>query len=943
MDRPALIGRASEVDALLGAGPTLLSGEAGIGKTAVLDAVAARAVEDGRRVLRAAGVQFEADFSWSGLHQLLFPLLDEFPPLGDLHGDALRTALGLGRGPAPDRLLVSNAVLLLIRRVAADHPVLMIVDDLPWIDRASAAVLGFVTRRMEGSRAGFLAAARNGPGGVLADGGLPRRTLPPLDREAAAVLLARRFPDVPPMLRLQLLHQANGNPLALMHLPAVLTRAPRGGLPGLFEERVIALPPETRAPLLLAALGGLADLPLLRGWLPGRLSPGGPTPDGPAADDPAADDPAADDPAAGGPTAGGPTAGGPTPGDCGTGDTTAGDVLDAAERAGLVTLDGGLTFRHPLIAAAVVDLATTRERRKAHAALAEILTADPERRAWHLSEAAESPDEHVAAQLTVAAHSMLRRGDAAGAVATLTRAADLTPDPSGRSRRLAEAAYLGAEAAGALDTASQLLSAAHHTDRAAGGSLHAAAATVQLLLNGDADVETAHRLLVAAIETGEHGYDAGDPALIDALHMLLLLCWFTGRAEAWPPLHAAIAKLHPAPPDLLRATAAIFGDPARTGAAEVAGLDRILDTITDDSDPGLIIRAGTAAVYAERLPRLRSANQRVIALGRTGAAPARRYVGAMMHLGLDHYLGGRWSEAADLAAEGLRACDEHGYPFFRWYFLYQAGLIKAVRGEEEHLTDELIAWASARGAHGAELFAYHPRTLAAIGRRDYESAYRNATLLTPPGVLADHVPHALWVSLDLVEAAVHTGRRAEARAHVDALQRADLDSLSPRFGLLTAGAAALVAEGDDARKLFEAAIERPGAERWPFHHARIRLAYGERLRRERAAADSRRQFTLARETFDRLGAGPWRDRAAAELRATGQTRARETVRGPAALTPQEWEIARLAGSGLTNKQIAERLFLSHRTIGDHLYRIFPKLGITTRAALRDALTGRPVI
>jgi DNA-binding CsgD family transcriptional regulator len=780
----------------------------------------------------------------------------------------------------------------------------MIVDDLPWIDRASAAVLGFVARRLEGSEAGFLAAARNGAAGVFTDGGLPRRTLPPLDRESAAELLARRFPDVPPMLRLQLLHQANGNPLALTHLPAVLTRAPRGGLPGLFEERVTALPAETRAPLLLAALGGLADLPLLRGGLP------------PQRDDlPLRRDGLSQQ-------RGGPASG---------------DVLDAAERAGLVTLDGGLTFRHPLIAAAVVDLATTRERREAHATLAGIFTADPERRAWHLSEAAESPDEQVAIQLAVAAHCMLRRGDAAGAVATLTRAADLTPDPAGRSRRLAEAAYLGADAAGALGTASRLLSAARHTDRAAGGSLHAAAATVQLLLNGGGDVETAHRLLVAAIETGEHGYDAGDPALIDALHMLLLLCWFTGRPESWLPLHVAIAKLHPAPPDLLRATAAIFGDPARTGAAEVAGLDRLLDTITDDTDSGLIIRAGTAAVYADRLPRLRSANQRLIALGRTGAAPARRYVGAMMHLGLDHYLAGRWDEAAGLAAEGLRACDEHGYPFFRWYFLYQAGLIKAVRGQEEHLTDELIAWASTRGAHGAELFAYHPRTLAAIGRRDYESAYRNAIRLTPAGVLAEHVPHALWVSLDLVEAAVHTGRRAEAQAHVDALQRAGLDALSPRFGLLTAGAAALVAEGDDARKLFEAAIERPGAERWPFHHARIRLAYGERLRRERSAADSRREFTLAGETFDRLGAGPWRDRAAAELRATGQTRSRETVRGPAALTPQEWEIARLAGSGLTNKQIAERLFLSHRTVGAHLYQIFPKLGITSRAALRDAL------
>ncbi|HEY0532423.1 MAG TPA: AAA family ATPase [Actinoplanes sp.] len=891
MDRPALIGRASEVDALLTATPTVLSGEAGIGKSAVLDAVAARALDDGRRVLRATGVQFEADVSWSGLHQLLFPLLEEFPLLGAAHRHALCTALGLGRGPAPDRLLLCNAVLLLIRRVAADRPALMIVDDLPWIDRASAAVLGFVARRLDGSDAGFLGASRSGPAGVLTGDGLPRRTLPPLDRESAAELLARRFPDVPPMLRLQLLHQANGNPLALMHLPAVLTRAPRGGLPGLFEERVAALAPAGRAPLLLAALGGVSDLSLLRG----------------------------------------------TPLD------GAGDPLDAAERAGLIGLDGGLTFRHPLIAAAVVDLATARERRQAHAALATILAADPERRAWHLTEAASGPDEPVASELTVAAHRMLRRGDAAGAVSTLTRAADLSPDPADRSRRLAEAAYLGAEAAGALGTASQLLAAARHTDRAAGGSLHAAAATVQLLLNGDGDVDTAHRLLVAAIEAGGHGYAADDPALVDALHMLLLLCWFTGRPEAWQPLHTAVARLRPAPPDLLRATAAIFGDPARTGAAEVARLDRVLDTIGDDTDPGLVVRAGTAAVYADRLPRLRTANQRLIALGRAGAAPARRYLGAMMNLGLDHYLSGRWDEAADLAAEGLRACDEHGYPFFRWYFVYEAALIAAVRGEKDTRTDELIRWASARGAHGAELFAYHPRTLAAIGQRDYESAYRNATRLTPPGELADHVPHALWVSLDLVEAAVHTGRRAEALAHVDALQRADLDAVSPRFGLLAAGAAALVAEGDEARKLFESAIARPGAGRWPFHHARIRLAYGERLRRERAAADSRREFTLACETFDRLGAGPWRDRAAAELRATGQTRSRETVRGPAALTPQEREIARLAGSGLTNKQIAERLFLSHRTIGDHLYRIFPKLGITTRAALRDALAEGPVI
>jgi DNA-binding CsgD family transcriptional regulator len=233
------------------------------------------------------------------------------------------------------------------------------------------------------------------------------------------------------------------------------------------------------------------------------------------------------------------------------------------------------------------------------------------------------------------------------------------------------------------------------------------------------------------------------------------------------------------------------------------------------------------------------------------------------------------------------------------------------------MTDELILWAGVRGARGVEWFAVHPRTLNYIGQGDYEAAYQEAIVYNEPGTIASHIPQAMWTSFDLVEAALKTDRPAQALAHAMAMREADLPALSSRLALLTAGATAMVA-GDD-------------------RFARVRLAYGERLRRMRATADARLQLSAAGETFGRLGAQPWLERAGNELRATGVRKPRRTATASPVLTPQQREIAELAGSGLTNKQIGERLFLSHRTVGAHLYQIYPKLGITSRAALRDAL------
>jgi DNA-binding CsgD family transcriptional regulator len=252
------------------------------------------------------------------------------------------------------------------------------------------------------------------------------------------------------------------------------------------------------------------------------------------------------------------------------------------------------------------------------------------------------------------------------------------------------------------------------------------------------------------------------------------------------------------------------------------------------------------------------------------------------------------------------------------------------------LSDEITTWAAPRGLGLAQALARHARVIAALGQGDYEEAYLQASRINPPGVPSPGIPGRRMV-MDLVEAAVRTGRTAEARAHVTAAQQAGIARISPRTALVTAGAAALAAPDHDAGPLFEAALSLPEADRWPFEQSRIHLAYGEWLRRTRDTTRARLHLRAALETLDRLGAEPWAQRARNELRATGVAATTRPDTRTAALTAQERQIATLAATGLTNKQIGQQLFLSHRTVGAHLHRLFPKLGITSRAALRDAL------
>ena len=910
-----LVGRGAELDrmraflatARTDGGALLVTGEPGVGKTELLGAASEAASAGGTRIIRAAGVEFEAGMSFSGLNQILLPLLDALPQLPAVHRDALNVALGFGEGAPPVRLVVSNAALVLLRQAATARPLLVVIDDLPWVDRASAGVLSFVARRLEGSQVGLLGASRTGEEDFFEHAGLPELEVQRLDDVAAGQLLDTRFPDLAPTVRDRILVEAQGNPLALLELPVALSpgmRASARALPSalplgrrlqaLFGSRITELPPRTRELLLLMALDGTGDV---------RVLEAGAAPNAGFRD------------------------------------------LALAEQARLAYLDEAthrLAFHHPLVRSAVVDLSQAEERRAAHHVLADVWADQPDRRAWHLAEAIVEPDEAVAAQLEAAAARVLARGDAVGCVKALTRSADLSPGGAERSRRLAAAAYIGAEVAGDLSNASYVLAELRRGDTEVEGSLQAAVAASSFLLWADGDVSTAHRLLVGAIEGREGVQDARDPVLAEALNSLLMVCTYGGEEDLWQPFEDAMARTVGIPVTLYL-NSKTFADPAHAGATALEALESAIAALAEESDPSQIIQVGTAASYVDRVEGCRDALWRVVHDARGGGAVASGII-AMIELAYDDLETGHWDEAEQLVEEAIQLCVAHGYQALMWPCRYVQAVVAAARGDDtraKELTDELVQWTAPRGIRVGQWFAWQVRGLAALGQGDFEEAYQQASMISPPGLLAPHVPHALKVLLDLVEAAIRTGRGAEAAAHVAAMREANLAGLSSRLALVVGGSAAMAAPDDTALELFQAALALPGIERWQFDLARVRLAYGERLRRHRAMVEARVQLNAALETFERLRARPWVDRASAELRATGQTKPRAGDNVLDRLTPQELEIVTLAASGLTNKQIAERLFLSHRTVGGHLHRAFPKLGVATRAALRDALASLP--
>ena len=883
----------------------LVVGEAGVGKTALLDAAQDQAERAGLDVIRMRGGEFEMTTSLGVLRQLLSALRTRLPSLVTSHRVLLSSALREGGDEVPGivagRGELGPAVLALLRASAAETPLLLVVDDVQWLDPASAEALAFVARRLAGSHVGLLAAARPGSFGALEEAGLSEHRLEPLDEADARALLDRRFPQLSEPTRSRVMRDAAGIPLALLELPLAEgttghERTQTGGpstpgLLGLFGPRVRALPPLTRWILLLAVLEGTGELAALVDQAGGE-------------------------------------------------DILA--TLVPAEHNGLIAVDhdtGRLAIRHPLVGTTAVQLAEPSDLRRAHARLAASLADHPDRRVWHLAAAAAGPDEEVALLLEQQAAGCLRHGDVIGAAQLLERAAELSPRSRSRARRQVQAAFIRADVTGDLAGAARLITDADMVEPTLTKSLPATLAATYLLLNAECDVDTAHRLLSEAITAHPGRHDREDPVLEEGLESLAMMSWFGGRPALWEPFEEAVDGILGGAPALVDLVHRAFGDPVHRGRDALPALAEALRHVDTERDPLKITRIGLACVYTDRMGDCRQALKRVVDSGRDGGAVALA-INALISGCVDDWLTGRWDEAVEHAAEGVSLSERHGY---RRYSVILGGyidqLVRVVRGDVDEsrvAAEEMTAWATARGARITELFAEHLHTLRAQALGDYESAYRHAARISRPGELAPYNPHALWVLFDLVEAAERTDRHADAAAHVRAMREHHLEELSPRLRMVVNGCAALTCSGSEATALFEEALTGADSGRWVFDRARIQLAYGDHLHR---ASDPAAGPVLseAAAAFRQLGARPWQTRATALLRASGTSVAGTGV-GLTSLSARERHIADLAAQGLSNRQIGEILFLSPRSVGAALYRIFPKLGIVSRAELAAAVT-----
>ena len=806
----------------------VLSGEPGIGKTALLDETARTAAAGGFCVLRAAGVEFLADLGFSTLSALLQPVQGRVDELEPPQREALVSVLGLGSDTLSHRAAGYEAVLALLRRVAEDAPLLVVLDDAHWADRASVEALAFVARRVGGARLGVLAAFRPGVDDVIGWRALPRREVPPLPEAEAAALLADRHPRLERGASTLVLHEAGGNPLALLELPAALVVQSRRTdlasaapalpltrrLQALYSDEVARLPGASRDVLLVAALEGAGDVPLTLRAVEGRA----------ALYD-----------------------------------------LAPAERAGLVRVDDAaeqVHFRHPLVRATVIELATAAQRAWAHGRLAQVLQHDPVRQALHLAAAAQGTDEPVAALVEAAARSLLRRGDAVGAVRALLRAADLSPGAEARSRRLTEAAYVSADVTGEPRVAAQLLVEARRGDPQLRSSLGAAVAVASVLLNADGDVNAAYRLLLEALQRTALGGEEEAAARGEALVTLLEICLAESRPELWPSFLDVRARMDDALSPVLRALVQVLGDPTEVTAGDVAVLEREVAALEDETSTTVIERVATAAVVLDRGAGCRAALWRVVEDGRAGGAVASG-INAALVLGVEAWHAGDWDAAVSVSEEALRVCEEQGYGLLRWPLLLTVGLVAAARGDVA-LTGTVGAmdrWAAPRGVGAVSLYARHLGLLDALGRADHEAAFHQAQAICRPGELVGRAPHVLWVTLDWVEAATATGRRAAAAVHVAAMESAGITAHAPRLTLLTRAAAALVARPEDAQDRFEQALAVSDVQRWPFDSARVHLLYGEHLRRTHRSAEAEAQLGAAAEVFRDLRARPWEVRA----------------------------------------------------------------------------------
>ena len=863
----------------------VVRGEPGVGKSVLLDYLARGASDC--RVVRAAGVESEMELAFAGLHQLLSPVLDRLERLPVPQQEALRTAFGLSAGPAPDRFLVGLAVLGLLSEVAAEQPLICVVDDEQWLDRASVQALGFVARRLAAEPVGLVFAARMA-GAELA--GLPELAVEGLGEEDARALLDSALTgSLDARVRDLIVAETRGNPLALLELPRGLTPAELAGgfglpgavsLPGRIEDsfgrQLEGLPEQTRRLLALAAADPTGD-PLLVWRAAARLGI-----------------------AAG---AGAPTVG-----------------------SGLVEFGGRVRFRHPLARSAAYRSAPAQQIREAHAALAAATdpAADPDRRAWHRAQAADGPDEDVAAELERSAGRARARGGLAAAAAFLERGALLTPDPVRRAQRLLAAAR-GKRDAGELDAALGLLIA---TEAGPVGARQAAemdslrgqiasdqyrgSDAARLLLSaarrlepldGGLARETYLEAIWAAMVAGDLGRPGGvreaaeaaraappgldPPRAVDVMLDAVALRFTEGYAAATPPLARAFELM-------------VSGD---------AGTDL-------DAGRWLRLAGGRAGIIASDMWDFESWHAlaaRQVQVARDMSALVHLQF-ALNFLGLHHLLAGELVAAERLIDEDRLIAEATGNPPVG----YAAMLLAAWQGREQEATALIEATAQEATARGTGILAGVAAYASAVldnGLGRFEAARPAAR----EAFECDDVMFGYLVVAELAEAAARTGDVAAVRGVLDWLSERTRVTRTEWVLGIEARIRALLSDGEAADGFYRESVERLGRTRIRAELARSRLLYGEWLRRQGRRMDAREQLRTAHQMLEEMGMAAFAERARRELRATGETARKRTASavrtGPATevLTAQEAQVARLARDGLSNPEIGGRLFISPRT------------------------------
>ncbi|MEO3826599.1 AAA family ATPase [Actinomadura sp. B10D3] len=867
-------------------GTLVLQGEAGIGKTALLGRIASGAGD--MRLVRGAGIESETELAFSGLHLMLHAHIDRFDALPARQAAALRSAFGLGDGPAGDRFLIGAATLTLLSELAAERPLVCLVDDAQWLDTASLDALLFAARRLGADPVAMVFAVRDGarpfPGH-----GLDVVRLAGLDRAAAEQLVAAHAPALTVPVRERLLDEAAGNPLALIELANALQSRPArnaGPLPvggrvqETFRRRLAELPDATRRLLLVVAADATADLGVvLRAGEALALTP-------------------AD--------------------------------LGPAEEAGLVVLDGDeVRFRHPLIRAVTYQDAPHHRRIEVHGVLAATLAGDghADRRAWHLAAAATGPDEDVAAELERVAHRAGRRGGSAAVAAAYERAARLSTAAESKARRLVQAARAAYDA-GRPDQATRLAGEAEHHTADAGIVAEATfvraqvayertspAADAALALRGagliaTSDPERAVSMLTEAVWCAR---DAGAHDLVrQSVDLLREIGLPAGSAKA--PVAAGLiaygrlAGGAAGAPGTVPAMRALF-EAARDGLVEDV-VDNIIGGFM-----GLLVAADRPAT--ELLERL-AAQAR--AEGALGLLP---YI--LEPLAIGRLLLGDLRGADSAAQEGLSLAADIGMDI-------QVTALRCIAVRLEPDPERSRAMAAGLRKHAD----VHPTNTAlaswGLGLLDLAGGRAEAALERLDEVCSGPARHDVLIRAvpDHAEAAVRAGRPDLARTHLPAFEAW---AAAASCTALLSRCRALLADGDAAEEHYRAALDLHGDH--AYDAARTRLLYGEWLRRRRRRTEAGTELAAARDAFARLGAPGWAERARAELEVLGdRPAARAGDADPLKrLTPQELQVVRLAAAGLSNREIGAQLFLSPRTVGHHLYKAYPKIGVTRRVEL----------